>query len=274
MNLNLDNFLSTLFPNGDLVCFTDQPHGYRAYKTPADKDLFFSINNLHNHDKEPTKPWHAANVARRADANVFEYRNFLLELDSMALEEQVKYVQDLVPFTSCTFSGGKSHHFIISLKEPLAGPTEYAALARRLHKHVPQADPTTKNPSRLSRLPFRVRPETGKLQELKYLGARISFSELDALLPQLPVYALKTPEQTRLIVTPLLLRAAHEPDSIMSEYNIGGRNAFMYWVGKRCDELGLDAKAREFFVTTAYENLRSKDGFSYQEACFAARIKV
>jgi len=224
------------------------------------------------YDKEPTKPWHSESVSRRADCNVLQNRNFLLELDAMALDEQVKYVRDLVPVTSCVYSGGKSHHFIISLKDPVTA-SEYAALAKRLHKHVPEADPTTKNPSRLSRLPFRVRPETGKLQELKYLGARINYTDLDALLPKLPTYAPRTVEQTRMMVTPMLLKAAQEPDSIMQEYNIGGRNALLYWTYCRCQELGLSREARQHFVDTLYSNLRNKEGFSYEEALFAARLK-
>lgn len=273
MNLNLDNFLQTLFPNGGLVCYTDQPHGYRAHDQPLDRDIFFSVNSLLPIDKQPTKPWHAVNTARRADCNVAEYRNFLLELDNMPLKDQVPYVSNLLPYTSCTYSGGKSHHFIISLQEPIKTSEAYSQLARRLHKRVPAADPTTKNPSRLSRLPFRMRPETGKEQALVYLGDRISFSELDALLPRLPVYAPKTTEQIKVMVTPILLKAAHAPDSIMQEFNLGGRNQFMYWVHMRCLELGLDEAAKTFFVTTAYNNLRDKNGFSWNEACLAARIK-
>lgn len=273
MNLSLDNFLATLFQPGDLLGFTDQPHGARAYEAPIETDLFFSINNLLHKDMQPTKTWHAANVPRRADANVDRFSNFLLELDCMALDEQIEYVRNLVPITSCVYSGSKSHHFIISLIEPLESAEAYAQLARRLHKRVPAADPTTKNPSRLSRLPFRVRPETGKEQTLVYLGDRIKFSELDALLPQLPVYAPKTAEQVKMMVTPVLLKAAHEPDSIMAEFNLGGRNQFMYWVHMRCLELGLDETAKTFFVTMAYNNLKTKDGFTWAEACMAARIK-
>lgn len=274
MGLNLDQFLAALFEPAHLVCFTDQPHGYRAYDRPLDRDIFFSVNSLLSIDKQPTKPWHATNTARRADCNVAEYRNFLLELDNMPLKDQVSYVSDLLPYTSCTYSGGKSHHFIISLQEPLKTAEAYSQLARRLHKYVPAADPTTKNPSRLSRLPFRVRPETGKEQVLVYLGDRISFSELDALLPQLPVYAPKTPEQTRMLVTPMLLRAAHEPDAVMQEFNIGGRNALFFWLHKRCEELGLEETAKSHFVSMAYSNLRSKVGFGWAEACMAARIKA
>lgn len=271
--MNLDNFLSTLFRPSDIVCFTDMPTGTACYNDPDEHDLFFSINGMAPNDRQPTKPWHAPQVPRRADANVWRHENFLLELDSMALDEQIKYVRDLVPITSCVYSGSKSHHFIISLTEPLETAEAYAQLAKRLHKHVPAADPTTKNPSRLSRLPFRVRPETGKEQKLVYLGTRIPFAELDAILPQLPVYAPKTADQVRTLTSSVILEAIHEPDETMHKFNLGGRNAAFFWLHKRMDELGLDAKAREFFVHTMYNNLRTKDGFSFAEACAAARIK-
>jgi hypothetical protein len=276
--MSLDKFLATLFEPQELVCFTDVANGTRAYHNPLDRDLFFSINAIASEDREPSKPWHAANVPRRADNNVASYRNFLLELDNMQLDEQVKAVRDLLPVTSIVFSGGKSHHFIISLKESLGFSTgarlEYNTLARRLHKLVPFADPTTKNPSRLSRLPFRIRPETGLEQKLIYLGERVTYAELDSLLPKLPVYAPKTAEQTRAMVTPALLKAVHEPDAIMQEYNIGGRNALFFWLGKRCDELELTPEVRLHFASMAYQNLRTKDGFDWAEACAAARVKA
>ncbi len=106
-----------------------------------------------------------------------------------------------------------------------------------------------------------------------YLGTRISFSELDSLLPQLPVYKPKTQEEVRTFATPLLLKAAQEPDVVMQELNLGGRNQLLYWVGKRCDELGLPLESRLFFVTSVYSNLRSQDGFTFEEAQLAARCK-
>lgn len=273
MNLSIDNFLSTLFESGEATCYTPEANGYRIYEQPSNHDLFFAINPLHLYgDLQPTQPWHHRAVGRRADCNVVNHRNFLVELDTVPLDEQIHYVLERLPVTSIVTSGGKSHHFIISLKEPVNGP-EYAQIARRIHKAVPLADPTTKNPSRLSRLPFRVRPETGRPQELIELYDRISLASLKDWLPQLPVYAPKTADQVRSMVTPLLLRAAHEPDAIMQEFNLGGRNQFMFWMHKRMEELALDEKAREFFVSTAYNNLRSQADFSWAEACVAARIK-
>lgn len=277
MSPNLDNFLATLFEPGDLVCFTPDATGYRAYEYPSAGDLFFSVNSLLPEDSQPTKSWHSKDIARRADCNVARYQNFLLELDNMLLEDQYKYFSDLLPYTACTYSGGKSHHFIISLKESLGSTTgariQYNILARRLHKLVSKADPTTKNPSRLSRLPFRIRPETGKEQKLIYLGEKVSYSELDSILPKLPKPRQPSAEETRTMVTPLLLSMVHEPDSTMQRLNLQSRNLAFYWLYCRCQELGLKLDTRQNFVDTMYTNLRHKEEFSLHEAYTAARLK-
>lgn len=275
-SLNLNNFLQLLFEPGEFTCFTDSPNGYRVFNAPTESDIFFAINPLHrDRDLAPTKSWHSATVGRRSDINVSAFRNFMLELDDMALEEQVPYVQKLgLPYTSIVFSGSRSHHFTISLREPLANSTEYAHTARRLHKLVTRADSTSKNPSRLSRLPFRIRPETGLEQKLVFLGDRVDFKQLDELLPQLPVYKPKSKEETRTMVTPLLLRAIHNPDEVMQEYNIKGRNAFFYFLFNRMNEIELGMDARHNFISTAYQNLKDQSGFTFSEACAAARIKL
>lgn len=273
--MSLEKFLTTLFEPGEVACFTDNPNGYRAYEAPLDRDIFFSINPLFRDlDTQPTKTWHSPKVSRRADCNVAAYRNFLLEIDNLPLEEQAPYVRSLLlPISSIVYSGGKSHHFIISLKEPLSDPKEYSSVAKRLHKLCTKADPTTKNPSRLSRLPFRTRPETGLEQKLVYLGERIEWAQLNELLPKLPTYKPRTKEETRTMVTPMFLQAIHSPDQTMAEYNIGGRNALFYWLYNRMNELDLGPEARFSFVTTAYSNLKDTSGFTFEEACMAARIR-
>jgi hypothetical protein len=248
-------------------------NGYRAFTQPVNTDVLFSINSLLPEDLQPTKGWHSKHTPRRADCNVAQYRNFLLELDGMPLEEQEKYVRDLVPVTSVTYSGSKSNHFIISLEQPLSGLPEYQLWARRLHKLVTKADHTTKNPSRLSRLPFRVRPETGLEQKLLHLGARIPNSELEALLPNLPAPQKRSPEENRIMVTPQLLRAVQEPDAAILDFNLNSRNMFFFWLYNRFQDLGLSLEARQHFVDTAYSNLRNKADFNYEEALMAARLK-
>ncbi len=126
MKLNLDNFLATLFEPQSLICFAPDANGYRVYESPAPRDVFFSINSLLPIDTQPTKVWHAESMPRRADANVACLQNVLLELDEMALDEQIRYVRTALPVTSIVHSGGKSHHFIISLDKPLPDLASYA----------------------------------------------------------------------------------------------------------------------------------------------------
>lgn len=273
--MNLDNFLSTIFDANDATCFADNPYGHRVYKSPVERDVLFAINSLYlDRDLSPTQEWHNPKVGRRADSNVTKYATFLLELDTMALSEQVKYVRDLVPVTSVVSSGGKSHHCLIRLVDPLPDYETYMDVSRRLHKLVPKADPSTKNPSRLSRLPFRVRPETGLEQKLIYLGGRIPNSELLSILPTLPKASSFTHQQRQARVSIVLMQAILEPDSIMSEYNLGGRNAFFYFLGQRMKEANIDVAKKQEYVDMAYSNLKNQSGFSLTEAYFAARVKL
>lgn len=274
--MSLDKFLSTLFDEGQVSCFTESPNGYKVSHGPQPHDLYFCINALHPYqDLAPSKDWHSPNTPRRADANVVCYRNFLIELDKMAPSEQIDYVTSALPVTSIVHSGGKSHHFIISLTEPLQTAEEYREVASRLLVLFPEADRMCKNPSRLSRLPFRFRPETGAEQKLIHLGRRINFQDLDTLLPKVRQYQPKerTADEIRAFVSPLVIAAVTEPDQFMAEHNLPGRNLFCFWLGKRFDELGLPPDIRLRYLEMAYNNLKDVSGFNFEEAMSAARVR-
>ncbi len=122
---------------------------------------FISINALHT---------------RRADANVTTFRNFLIEMDGEEnLHNQWRTATGVkLPFSTCTWSGGKSLHFIVSLETPIDEKT-WRRWSKALVKAVPGADASTTNPSRFTRLPGAVR-ENGNTQHLLYLGSRIANS--------------------------------------------------------------------------------------------------
>jgi hypothetical protein len=151
-------FWDTLFDYDDHICLASDVTGTQVYSPYVARPefippgtQFFSINGLHT---------------KRLDANVTKFRNFLLEIDDMPLTDQWIYVSNLnIPYSTVVFSGNRSYHFIISLETPLANKTEYDLVAKRLHAAVPNADKSTKNPSRLSRCPDVMR-DNGKLQEL------------------------------------------------------------------------------------------------------------
>jgi hypothetical protein len=275
MKFSRTAFLELLFDEGQASCFTESPHGYKVHMTPAKDDLFFCINALHpTEDLAPTKDWHSQYRPRRADANIVCYRNFLLEMDNMALDAQIKYVTDLVPVSSIVYSGGKSYHFIISLETAIDAET-YRTWAKRLHLLVKEADPQCKNASRLSRLPDVVRPETGKTQELIELRTRINNSELEGILPELPVKPkVKYSAENKLNYVPqLVMEACIFPDDIMDRFELGGRNAFFFWLFNRMNEAQVAEGLREDYVERAYSNLRDVSDFSLEEARSAARLQ-
>lgn len=247
-------FLKTLFEPGELTCFSNNPYAVDPAAAPAPTDLFFCINPLHG---------------PRCDANVSSFRNFLIEIDSLPLNQQVPLVTSILPVTSIVYSGGKSYHFIISLQTPAKDEAEYRRIGRGLLEAVPEADKSTKNPSRFSRLPGVIRPDTGLLQELVYVGERVPVSALPTPKP----YHEPKPERADILfVTKQLHEALSNPDQYMHG-RFSGRNQFFYWVGKRLSELGHTREQKKAVVEKFYSKLQSKRDFSIREAYAAARVK-
>jgi len=121
-----EKFLNSLFDAGQQTCFSPDARGIEVTTQPGKHDLFFCINALNPAlDANPTEPWHRVDLPRRADHNVICFRNFLLEIDNMPIEQQVEHVRNLVPVTAIVFSGKKSYHFIISLTEPMPDYDSY-----------------------------------------------------------------------------------------------------------------------------------------------------
>jgi hypothetical protein len=92
----------------------------------------------------------------RADDNVTKYRNFLIEFDKIALEQQIKGVAECgMPYSTATFSGSKSIHYIISLEEALPNRELYDFVVEWIYNILEpySVDTQTKNPSRFSRVP-------------------------------------------------------------------------------------------------------------------------
>lgn len=277
--INTKAFINTLFDPYQKSCYTKLANGRFLSKFPKKTDLFFCINALHPElDLNPTKEYHAPDKPRRADHNVICFRNFLLEIDDIPVEEQQELLKSRnLPYTSAVYSGSKSVHFIISLKEPLKDINEYRHLALRLHALIPEADPTSKNPSRLSRLPNSIRPDTGNMQKLLYLGDRIDNNYLLSLLPEVEYVTREELQQniqqagSRFI--PLqLLEACYDPDDVMLSMDIRGRNQFFFWLGQRLKEIELDKDKKRELVERAYLNLKNTQDFAISEAYEAARV--
>jgi competence transcription factor ComK len=154
----MNNQLNKLFQDGEHVWT-----GTLFSAEPLSLSEFFCINPLKSLDE-------------RNDSNVATKRNFLIEWDEAPLEEQYTALEKLksanFPVTTATFSGSKSLHLIVSLADSLTAEYKAAWLALSLEIHRItglNADPSCKNPSRLSRLAGAVRTN-GIVQALLYEG--------------------------------------------------------------------------------------------------------
>jgi len=268
-----EKFLKLLFDADQRTCFAEDAKGTAVKVCPGPKDVFFSVNALHpTQDLQPTEEWHATDKPRRADHNVICHRNFLIELDSMPIKQQIDYVRSRVPVSAITFSGSKSYHFIISLTEAVSA-AEYARIAAGLLRLLPEADRTTKNPSRLSRLPNVIRPETRNLQELVYVGSRVALKELPEF-PAAPTFYERPTSPNILFVSQQIREVQSMGVDNYIETHFSGRNQFFYWLGKRSSELGHTKEEKKTMIQNFYNRLSNKKGFSVKEAFLAARVKV
>lgn len=165
-----ETFFTTIFDKGERTCFSADPYGIslKDAHSSDDRAVFFALNPLRE---------------ARADANVTCYRNILVEMDKVPLDEQLTHITTLeMPWSTITYSGSKSYHFIISLYEPCTSRAEYDDLVDRIYTIVgkDKIDTKCKNPSRFTRVPGALRPDTGLKQNLVKCFYRVTRADLDA----------------------------------------------------------------------------------------------
>lgn len=228
MSLSTKDFLSVIFDyETDSTCFAAHKKETTVSKvTDFSQTEYFCINALNALvDNSPTERYHHFEVPRRAGVNITKHRTFLLEFDAGTLEQHAEIINSSgVPYTACTFSGGKSQHYLITLAQPLKSKEEYDSVAKRLYsvfEGQPGFDTANKNSARLSRLPGTIRASSGLLQELLYLGNRIEnsvfFSWLDLHAPVKAAFKPRYPSMTP--ETRLLLMGIQTKDTIATAYN-------------------------------------------------------
>ncbi len=187
MDTNLISYYNTLFNADERVCFAWQSNDTAIIPLTSwteQRSPWLSVNPIDGEcDNDPESsilPWARATLPRRADCNVIAFRNFLIEMDKVPLQEQIGIIRDCkMPFTTSVFSGKKSIHFIISLTDPCIDKEEYILLAETIHRAIPaKVDTACKNPSRLTRNPGVIRKDTGKEQKLIEVRNRIVKQEV------------------------------------------------------------------------------------------------
>lgn len=152
-------FLEALFSPGEGFCYSttvDRPGEVvtleQAIELPPRN--FISVNPLLPIDiKTGSAP------PRRKDCNVSEHRAWVIEMDKdprtnapITLDDQLKELEDKkCPYTTLTYSGGKSVHAVISIDEKVT-PAEYQEIFENLSYIFWRLDRSCKNPSRLTRV--------------------------------------------------------------------------------------------------------------------------
>lgn len=112
----------------------------------------------------------------RSDNSVALHRYCIVEFDSVAPEMQLAFFMKCsLPIAAITFSGSKSFHAWISLRNECNSNRaddweRYVKNQLKPYFVKYGADPTTFNPSRLTRMPGHYRAEKGRWQELIYLS--------------------------------------------------------------------------------------------------------
>lgn len=112
--------------------------------------------------------------------NVSKMRNLVLEFDDkLPLDEQIPFMKSKgIPYSLCTYSGGKSYHFMICLTDPITSQLKYEQLFNKLYVYLDELpDISMRDYSKFTRLPLGSR--NGILQELKEFNRRINIEEIE-----------------------------------------------------------------------------------------------
>jgi hypothetical protein len=106
----------------------------------------------------------------RKSENISAMKNFLFESDTLLVEEQKQLLKERLGILSmATYSGNKSIHFIIQIKDPPETIDQYHYIWKLLKdKYFSNADTQCNDCIRLTRTPNSVRYDTNKRQLLLF----------------------------------------------------------------------------------------------------------
>lgn len=194
MKTSTSSILQLFFNDGETICVSPDKYGYHSvYQSSLDGDILLKSPNPDIQDTvihEEDINMMAINPIGgfRNDANVTAYRSFLVELDDDSLAEQKAYVNSMkMPYSVCVFSGNKSLHYGIVLKEELPDYNTWRIYAEWILNIMKKADPMTKNPSRSIRFPNNKRHDGKQLvQSLVEIKDRISLNDLNMWIHRYP----------------------------------------------------------------------------------------
>src|SRR5271154_597700 len=128
---DLKSLLDLMFLPDDTVCASNSKWGYHSVTIPSilEGQTKLVSPNLEKYNKTVKSEeliLLAINPINgfRTDDNVYRHQTFLWEIDVGSIDSQMDYVKALnLPYSSATFSGGKSIHFLTVLDQPVDAKT-------------------------------------------------------------------------------------------------------------------------------------------------------
>lgn len=232
--------LSLLFSAGDFVASPDIPLLFASRTHESSSGVLestgappltelFAINPLDGlRDHKPEKPWHSPTKPRRADYNVTEFRNFIFESDSVPIDAQLASIERIKHLVRlAVHSGNKSVSLIISVADRLPftphteeGIVDYKLAWSALKAHLEaltsiKYDPSTKNPSRLTRTPNVVRVSTGQLQHVVHTGPLVTSDFVMSLLQ-----STGRPQGAKAIYVPMKINSLKEFERVLRDEQV------------------------------------------------------
>jgi hypothetical protein len=155
------NTIPCIFTENDLIIQQEQV-AMKGYANPFSQwnnnPQFFSLN-----------PVKQMNDTRKSE-NISVMKNFLFESDTLSVAEQKVLLKERLDIISmATYSGNKSIHFIIQVKDPPETIEQYHYVWKLLKdKYFQNADTQCNDCIRLTRTPNSIRTDTNKTQFLLF----------------------------------------------------------------------------------------------------------
>lgn len=181
--------LSLMFIDGETICVSPNKYGYHSI--PLENALNGQVTLLSPDQSRSIEYCDSSELlfvalnpiyGQRQDINCKTYRNFLVEMDTGTIKEQIDHINSLgLPFSAAVFSGNKSCHFLISLDQDLPNEKVYRTFGEWILNIIPLADPNCKNPSRSIRVPGAIR-DNGNRQRLLKFNGKVKLTDLSAWL--------------------------------------------------------------------------------------------
>lgn len=259
------NFLKLLFNEGETVCVSPYKYGYHSVEQA---ELSGDIHLISpNEEKAPIIIQEsdinliAINPIKgyRRDGNVTAFRTFLIEMDTGTLEEQKKYIEESkIPYSACVFSGNKSLHHAIVLKEDLPDISAWRFYNQWILNILNKADQQLVSPSRSIRFPGNVRNDGKKLmQSLVSMNGRIEEEEFFKWIYQ---FEDKKPIKKRKLIKGDVYSGALDINKIpkdVTELLDGGvmenRNATWFYIACRIAKLGFEVDNVVNYLETFFQ---------------------